>query len=128
MIGDVVPLDAIVGVGFGVAHVLVDGALLLDGEPTRPVSITSSMARAWRSSGLPGRGSQWRREATSWRIAGRSYLTLARVERYLEHRAKSGAPVVGKIEVSIAGPFSRCTWERKAPGHWVVTDEGDGFA
>lgn len=115
MIGDGVPLDAIVGVGFGVAHVLVDGALLLDGDPRRPF-------------GLPGRGSQWRREATSWRIAGRSYLTLARVERYLEHRARSGAPVVGKIEAVVHGPLYGETWERAAPGRWVVTEENEGFA
>lgn len=126
MIGDVVPLDAIVGVGFGVAHVLVDGALLLDGDPRdpgasrAPAIITSRNPR-------PPRDRRWEK---SWAITGgqRRYLTLARVERYLEHRARSGAPVVGKIEASLAGPFSRCTWERKAPGHWVVTDEGDGFA
>jgi hypothetical protein len=124
MIGDGVPLDAIVGVGFGVAHVLVDGALLLDGEPRDPGASRAPAIMA-RIRQRPARD---RRAATSWRIAGRSYLTLARVERYLEHRARSGAPVVGKIEASLAGPFSRCTWERKAPGHWVVTDEGDGFA
>ncbi len=124
MIGAVVPLDAIVGVGFGMAVVLVDGALLLDGEPRDP-GASRAPAIITRRNPRPPRD---RRAITSWRIAGRNYLTLARVERYLEHRAKSGAPVVGKIEVSIAGPLSRCTWERKAPGHWVVTEEGDGFA
>lgn len=124
MIGEVVQLDAIVGVGFGVAHVLVDGALLLDGEPRDP-GASRAPAIITRRNSRPPRD---RRAITSWRIAGRNYLTLARVERCLEHRARSGAPVVGKIEVSIAGPFSRCTWERKAPGHWVVTEEGDGFA
>lgn len=120
MIGDVVPLDAIVAVGFGMAHVLVDGALLLDGEPSDP--------RLRRARQGKKRWPTFRRETTSWRIAGRGYLTLARVERYLEHRARSGAPVVGKIVAVIHGPLNGCTWERKAPGHWVVTEENKGFA
>lgn len=120
MIGDVVPLDAIVAVGFGVAHVLVDGALLLDGDPAKP-----------RRRRAGERGERWpnfRREVTSWRIAGRSYLTLYRVERYLEHRAKSGAPVVGRIEAVVHGPLYGSTWERVEPGRWVVTEENKGFA
>lgn len=124
MIGDVVPLDAIVGVGFGVAHVLVDGALLLDGDPRDP-GASRAPAIITRANRRPPRD---RRAATSWRIASKRYLTLARVERYLEHRARSGAPVVGKIEAVVHGPLYGSTWERVEPGRWVVTEVNKGFA
>lgn len=126
MIGDVAPLDMLVAVGFGVAHVLVDGALLLDGEPRDP-GASRAPAIITRRNPRPPRD---RRAAKSWAISygvGR-YLTLARVERYLLQRERSGAPVVGKIECQIVGPLSQVTLERQAPGRWVVTEEGDGFA
>lgn len=124
MIGDVASLDTLVAVGFGVAHVVVDGALLLDGEPRDP-GASRVPAILTRSNRRPPRD---RRAATSWRIAGKSYLTLARVERYLLQRERSGAPVVGKIEAVIHGPLSGFTLERVEPGRWVVTEENEGFA
>lgn len=119
MIGDVAPLDTLVAVGFGVASISVDGVLLLDGEAT-------SHPRPYHG---PSR-STWRRDVASWRITGRvgRYLTLARVERYLLHRERSGAPVVGRIECQLIAPLWQRTLERVAAGRWVVTEEGDGFA
>lgn len=119
--GDLAPLDMVVAVGFGCASILADNELLLDGELSAP-------PKARRNGGH--RGGMWRRSMTSWRIGARHrrYLTLDRVERYLMHRERSGAPVSGVIECQIVGPMWQATWVREAPGRWVCTSTGEGFA
>lgn len=118
MIGEVVPLGVIICAGFGQSAVTADGHVVLTGDP-RPSHY--ELRGAWHRN-------QCKVDARSRRVAGLGYLTLARIERYLTHRTRSGAPLGGVIEAIVYAPLGGFTVRRESPGRWVVVDENRGFA
>ena len=115
-LGTLADLDMVVAVGFGSAVITCDGELLLDGEP----SDGRNLAR------VPN--PYKRRLRKSDELCRRGWLTLRRVEKYLSHRASSGAPVTGVIEASLNGPLSSSVWRRIEPMKWALIERGEGFA
>ena len=127
-IGSLAPPDMIVAIGFGQANITHDGQPLFDGEAEsthhydrRLAHFTEPPSYVWRKSERP-------EELRTLRVTHGRWLTLARVDRYLEHRARSGAPLTGRIECTISGPMWGGTWLREGPGRWVCTEAGMGFA
>lgn len=117
-IGSLADLDMIVCSGFGQAHITCDGEVILDGDPD-PIYYIHKGKRV-RTRCLVA--------LRSHRVMRDGWLTIRRVERYLEHRARSGAPLNGRIECFILAPLWDATWWRRAPGEWVCTHAGEGFA
>ena len=119
-LGTLADLDMVVAVGFGSAVITCDGELLLDGEPPEYRTLAAVLDTPSRS--------YKRRLKKSAELCRRGWLTLRRVEKYLSHRASSGAPVTGVIEASLNGPLSSSVWRRIEPMKWALIEKGEGFA
>jgi hypothetical protein len=100
----------VIAVGFGGAHVLEDGLVILDGEsPTGRTRLARDSRRA---------------------VGPDGYLRVCDVDRFIRRERKRGRRF-GRLEIQMFAPLWSATWERRhvrGQQRWICTEAGEGFA